>query len=333
MKKRYKTILSILISVLFLVIIFYKIDFSQMKSTFLCFNFSNIYIIISIYLGALVLRVIRWHYLLLADKKNDFYNLGRLWVLGNFLNVFLPARAGDVWRAYSLGCTNKDSKMKMFGSIMLERILDGISVCAILYLAVITFYNTPLVKHLANLSMLVFGGALLFCYLIVKFEKIDLISNLLIKFIKKFPAFISEKLITLTEKILMHLKSFIEGFLVLKNLKYTLWVIFYSIIIWGLECIMTYFIIISFSLNVPMSSAFFILSFIALSSMIPSSSVYIGPYQYAYILALSLYHIPKSEALAVAFGHQCILISILIIFSGLVLLIDFIKKYLHHKNI
>ena len=52
------------------------------------------------------------------------------------------------------------------------------------------------------------------------------------------------------------------------------------------------------------SIALFVISFLALSTIIPSSSVFVGPYQYAYILALGIYHIDKSNALGIAFIHQ-----------------------------
>ena len=59
-----------------------------------------------------------------------------------------------------------------------------------------------------------------------------------------------------------------------------------------------------FGHNYGFSIALFVISFIALSTIIPSSSVFVGPYQYAYILALGIYHIEKSNALGIAFIHQ-----------------------------
>jgi uncharacterized membrane protein YbhN (UPF0104 family) len=54
--------------------------------------------------------------------------------------------------------------------------------------------------------------------------------------------------------------------------------------------------------------------------MIPSTSVFLGPYQYAYILALGIFHIDKSTALAVSTVHQAILMLMLTIIGGYYLL-------------
>ena len=94
--------------------------------------------------------------------------------------------------------------------------------------------------------------------------------------------------------------------------KYFTIAILTSILAWGIECIITYILISGFSINAGYSIAMFVISFVALSTVIPSSSIFIGPYQYAYTLALSIYHIEKSNGLAISFIHQ---ISIMLIIS------------------
>ena len=54
--------------------------------------------------------------------------------------------------------------------------------------------------------------------------------------------------------------------------------------------------------------------------MIPSASVFVGPYQYAYILALGIFGVSKSVSLAVATVHQGIMMIILAILGGIFLL-------------
>ena len=79
-------------------------------------------------------------------------------------------------------------------------------------------------------------------------------------------------------------------------------------------------IIESFDLGLGFSAALFVLSLISFSTMIPSTSVFLGPYQYAYILALGIYNIPKSTALAVSTVHQAVLMVILTIIGGFYLM-------------
>jgi uncharacterized membrane protein YbhN (UPF0104 family) len=87
-----------------------------------------------------------------------------------------------------------------------------------------------------------------------------------------------------------------------------------------IECYIAYLVFASFDLNLGISASLFVISLTSFSSMIPSTSIFLGPYQYAYILALNLYSIEKSVTLAVSTVHQGILIIVLSILGGIFLL-------------
>ena len=66
-------------------------------------------------------------------------------------------------------------------------------------------------------------------------------------------------------------------------------------------------IINSFGVSFPVSASLFVLSLITFSTMIPSTSIFLGPFQAAYILALSIYNVDKEFALGIAVVHNVIL--------------------------
>ncbi len=313
-------ILALSVTVLFLVLIFYKIDWLKLLETFKTFNFKYLWIIAPLYYLTLYLRGIRWKALLMDDKKYSSYHLGAVFTVGSMLNIFLPARAGDIYRAYYLGENKNESKMKIFGSIILERTEDGISVFLILLTAIL-FYckNNPVITGLAYTIGFIFIGSMLAFYLIFKFNKINEICNYFIKISDKLKLTSISHLI---EKLKKHAISFMDGFGVLDNFWLTAKSAILSIILWGIECYVAYLIISSFNLNLPFSSALFVLSLISFSTMLPSTSVFLGPYQYAYIIALSIYGIDKSTTLAISTVHQTILM-LLLTFVGLYYLIKF----------
>ena len=229
------------------------------------------------------------------------------------LNVYLPARAGDLYRAYYLGSSEEEKKMKIFGSIILERTFDGICVFLILLFAVMSYSNQQWILNLAYLIGVLFIGSFLGFYLIFKFNKVDFICEKLIYFSTKLPHIIAQKLTAFIKKINVHTNSFIEGFESLNSLKYTTQAFGMSLVIWFVECYVAILIINSFHLNLGFSAALFVISLISFSTMIPSTSVFLGPYQYAYILALGIYGVDKSTALAISTVHQAILMIILTI--------------------
>ena len=311
-----RKIFALLISLAFLGLIFYKMDWAKLFQTFKMFDFKNLWLIVILYVTTLYLRGVRWKSLLVNDNKYSAYNLGTVFTVGSMLNIFLPARAGDIYRAYYLGDTKQEKKMKIFGSIILERTLDGICVFLILLFAILTYANQPWMMNLAYLIGALFIGSFIAFYLIFKFNKVNFICEKIIKISSVFPEFIAKPLKKIIEKINVHINSFIEGFTVLNSLKCSTQAFAMSIIIWLVECYVAFLIINSFHINLGFSAALFVISLISFSTMIPSTSVFLGPYQYAYILALGIYNIDKSTALAISTIHQGILMIILSLIGG-----------------
>lgn len=315
-----KKILALIITLALLVLVFYKIDWNELVKTFNDFDCKNMVLIVPFYLLTLYLRGIRWKALLLNNPKYSPLHLGEVFTVGSMLNIFLPARAGDVYRAYYLGEIKGEKKMKVFGSIILERTLDGISVFLLLLLAVLLYCKQAWILHLAYGIGALFLGSLIFFYVVFKFNKIDEICS----FLKKLTSGFNEKLLSASHKfidnICSHVKSFMEGFEVLDNpLCWTIACVT-SLVVWGIEAYVAYLIVDSFSLGLGFAAGLFVLSLISFSTMIPSTSVFLGPYQVAYIMALGIFGIEKSTALAVSTVHQGLLMIMLTVVGGFFLL-------------
>ncbi|MDR1167667.1 MAG: flippase-like domain-containing protein [Heliobacteriaceae bacterium] len=301
-------------------LIFYKINWLQLVETFKDFNFKNMPYIVPLYISTLYIRGIRWKSLLLNDKKYSSLHLGEVFTVGSMLNIFLPARAGDVYRAYYLGSVKGERKMKVFGSVILERILDGICVFFILLAAVLLYCRQQWILNLSYGIGALFIGSLILFYAVYKnidwicakteVSKTSWFSNILTAFFAQA-------------------KSFADGFEVTDNFKYFSISIVTSFLIWGIECYVAYLIVDSFNLGLRLAAGLFVISLISFSTIIPSASVFLGPYQYAYILALGIFGVDKSSALAVSTVHQAILMLILTVTGGYY----FLKFNLHVKKI
>lgn len=297
-------VFGLLISILFILLIIWNLDTEQLFETFNMFDYKVLFIFAPLYVFSLWLRGARWKCLLCNSNKLSIQEAFLSFTACNTINSYFPARAGDFWRAYHIGKKLDESKMKMLGSIILERIIDGISVLLILIFAVITYCKKPWVLNITYIATLLFLGSFTFFYILIKWNKIDVFFKKLqdIKILKRF-----EKGIDKTAELV---KSFLEGFQSFNSLKCLSYAFSLSFIAWGIECYLTYVLITGFSNEYGFSISLFVISFIALSTIIPSSSIFVGPYQFAYIFALSLYHIAKSNALAIAFIHQVIIMLI-----------------------
>lgn len=302
-------IIGLLISLVFIILIFWKLDIHKLITAFRMFDYRILFLFVPIYVFSLYIRGVRWKYLLCLNEKLSVNEAFFAFTVGNTINSYLPARAGDFWRAYHLGNKIGESKMKLLGSIILERLIDGISILLILFFAIVTYFRHRWVLNIAAVAACLFLGALAVIYIIFKFNKIEYIFKKIseIPFLSGFTAQLNT--------ISAHLMKFMNGFEALNNPKCFFMAFFMSMLAWGFECLMTYMIILGFGVHYGISIALFTISFIALSTVIPSSSIFIGPYQYAYILALGIYHIGKEQALGTAFIHQMSIMIIITVIS------------------
>lgn len=302
-----KKLAAVLITILLLVFIFYKINWQVMLETFKNFNLKYLWAIVLLYVLTLYLRGIRWKALLLNNAKYSGIHLAQVFTVGSMLNIFLPARAGDLYRAYYLGSVKNEQKMKIFGSVILERTLDGVSVFLILLAAVLLYCKQEWIMHLACVVGTLFFGSLIFFYIVFKFDKIDCICEKLLRISH------SGSVKSVIEKICAYAKSFMTGFEVLNNGKCFLLALCASFLIWGIEAYIAFLILSSFDMALGFAASLFVISLISFSTMIPSTSMFLGPYQIAYIAALGIFGVQKSSTIAVSTVHQLIITLILTI--------------------
>jgi hypothetical protein len=247
----------------------------------------------------------------MSDSRYSSYHLATVFTVGSMLNIFLPARLGDVYRADYLGKTKNEKRMKLFGNIILERTLDGICVFLILLAAVLMYCKQAWILSITYSIGLLFVGSFLIFYLIFKFNKVNWVFEKIKILANKLPARFSKFSINILDSLNKHINSFMEGFEVLDSFKYTTLSFLMSALLWAIECYVVYLILGSFNLNLSFSASLFVISLISFSTMIPSTSVFLGPYQAAYILALGIYGIDKSTTLAVSTVHQGLLVLML----------------------
>lgn len=312
MKK--KQIVLLIITIIFLVLVFNKIELDVLIETIKNFNLKHLILIITTFLLSLYIRGIRWKFLLMNDKKYSVLNLAEIFTVGNMLNIFLPARAGDFYRAYYLGDEKGEKKLKVFGTIILERLFDGITMFLFLLGAILLYSKAQWILNLTFSIGAVFILGTICVYLIFKYNKSKEVSRLICSKIK------SEKICHIIKNLTTYLNIFIRGFSAFKKPLYMFLILLLSFLAWGLEAIVACIIINSFGLNLPITAGVFIMTLTAFSTMIPSTSVLVGPYQAAYILALGLFEISKSKALAISTVHQIILVLIFTIVGGLLML-------------
>src|SRR5574341_68090 len=84
-----------------------------------------------VFLSSYAGRVFRWQ-LLFSPQKMHLANVFHTLNIGYFLSNLLPARIGDLVRAYLIGDIEGVSKARALSTIIVERMSDGLAVVLLL---------------------------------------------------------------------------------------------------------------------------------------------------------------------------------------------------------
>lgn len=212
---------SIILSVVFLYIAFYNVNLGEVLTIVSHANLFWVLIFILITMFGHYLRAVRWKFILNSVKPNtSMKNLFGALMVGYGVNCITP-KLGEVTRAVLIGKWEGLSRSSMFGTVILERVIDVISlglsvVVAIMFTSVRLSDKFPwLITSLCIMAGFIIISILLLTFILKAREKF---SEFIIKFVGK----ISQKLAERTAYIFTMLA---EGFASLKGRKNYLWTI------------------------------------------------------------------------------------------------------------
>ena len=110
--------------------------FPDMKRAFAEADWWLALLSLPVYFAGLFVRTVRWQYLLRPVKKVSPLRLFPVVIIGLMANNVLPARAGELARAYVLGQRERISKTTSLGTIAVDRLFDGVTLIPIMLIVV-----------------------------------------------------------------------------------------------------------------------------------------------------------------------------------------------------
>jgi uncharacterized protein (TIRG00374 family) len=216
--------LSITLAVVFLYIAFYDVDFNEVLNIVSHANLLWVFIFIAVTMLGHYFRALRWKYILNSVKPNtSMKNLFGSLMVGYGVNCVTP-KLGEVTRAVLVGKWEGLSRSSMFGTVILERIIDIISMGGSIIVAILLTSVNLSEKFPWLISSLYIMGtviilAIVFLSLILRSK--EKFSRIIIKLVGK----ISNKL---AERIAYVFTMLAEGFASLKGTKNYFWTIFWT---------------------------------------------------------------------------------------------------------
>lgn len=284
---------------------FRNVSLEELGGAFGSMHFLPLIPALIIYIFSYYAKVVRWKFLILSVKDVHHTRLISPMMVG-FMSNMLPARVGELIRAYLLGKREDIPFSSSFATIVLERLFDMVSILAmfgslLLFQPDLMSSKGPLGDPATFAKMKLFGwSSLIIVTLLVVFSFLLIHKkNMVISWLKflcrPFPE-------TTKNKILDFTYSFADGLMVLKDFKTTCIIILLSGTVWSLSVLAYYPFYYAFDIGyLPFSSIIILFVTICLFITIFPTPGYVGSFQAACMLALhDLFGV--SEATAASFG-------------------------------
>ena len=291
MGKVLKIVFLLFISLIGLYFAFYNIDFIELLNHILkvdLFQFSSAIIIL---LLACIFRAKRLQYIVSPlDNNISLHHLFSSTMIGYFGNGILFFRLGEVLKAYSISQNNRITTSESFGVIMLERIIDALTVLVFL-LFFLPWLPTDN-KTIRYWIIAFVAVTLLFIFFIIILRFINWK-----KFISSM-SFISHPIrniiISIVDKIFNGIDAIIKT-------KHALGIVISTILIWICYFLMTIWLLEACEIYLTLSGNFIVLLMGAIIIAVPALPGGLGTYEAGITFTLMLlFFVTKDEALTYA---------------------------------
>ena len=134
--------IGIAISVVCLFFAFQGIQFDKLFDALTTMNYGWLLVTIGVWCVSYAGRVFRWQ-ILFSPLQVRLGNVFTALNVGYFLSNILPARIGDIVRAYLIGDLESVSKVRALSTVVVERIFDGLAVVFFFALSAFFVPNIP----------------------------------------------------------------------------------------------------------------------------------------------------------------------------------------------
>ncbi len=295
LKRNWKFLLGVLISILFLYLALKGLQFDKVWDTLQSANYIWLIPGVAMYFLAVWVRTWRWHYLLRPLKKIPTRTMFPIVAIGYMGNNIYPARAGEVLRAIVLKRKEGVPISASLATIIVERIFDGVVMLAFVFLNLPELARLTTdsgfvgsIQSLAVWGAAAFIGALLVFLLAAMFPKTaENWANFLIDHL--IPQKWRAKVCDLTFRFLSGLES-------LRSPWEALMIFFTSAIIWLLETGKYWFVMHAFPFEVSFFALMLMNGIVNLATTIPSAPGYIGTFDAPGIALLKAHGVPGEIA-------------------------------------
>jgi uncharacterized protein (TIRG00374 family) len=205
------------------------------------------------------------------------------------VNNLLPARLGELVRAFVIGRSQNVSRSASFATIVYERVVDVFVLIALLWFCMVRISGPDWLARSAQILVAFNVGLFLLLWAMVRWR--ERFRRLIARAVRPLPAETQQRMHDSAD-------AFVVGLGVVTRPASTLPITALSVAVWGCAVLGVWFCLLAFALHLPALSSVLLIVLISLGSMIPSAPAFLGTMQYACVIGLGVYAVDRSHALA-----------------------------------
>jgi uncharacterized protein (TIRG00374 family) len=296
--KQWRFWLGVAISLVCLALVLWRIDYHEVLDALRQANYAWLIPAALPFAGTIASKVLRWQLLFPGDHTR--IRRGRLLsalMISYALNTILPARLGELARAYVIGESENLSKSLAFSTIVVEKVLDVLTLLLFLVL-LLPFVVLP---SWIQQSAMVLAPVFLCLFVIILALAYQRRRTLALIH------YIADRVPRLgLQHLLTSLDSALSGFDALGSLRMNLVLWAWSVAVWLTSGLFMLLVMFAFHINAPPAAAFLLLCVTSLGMTVPSSPGYIGVYHWLVVSTLQVFGVERELALSFAFALHAI---------------------------
>ena len=278
-----KHLIGVSVTLLCLLVLFFQIDLSDVLEALTGFQW--VYLIFGVMSLAFgyIFRIVRWSMMLKATGANASFRDCSAPFLGAIaLNNVLPLRLGDFVRALVFPKAMGIAKTTATSSLIVERLLDLMTLLICLVIGIFAAHAIALPVEIKS-SLLSLGIVCVFVAMLI-----FLFSDSLSRFFSSMAGKSTGTSSTRLQQIYAVLSKLLKSLNAMSRPRVLLLMLLVSILVWTGETGLFYLVLLGVGIESSFWIALFVMAVATLSTLLPSSPGYVGPFHLAAFTAISL---------------------------------------------
>ncbi len=289
--KRNRLLLGILISLVLLGLALRHIQPGRVGQALAAADYRFVLLAAGLRLLALGLRAVRWSVVLRPVKRVGPRALFPKILIGYFSNYVLPSQSGELVRAYVLGQREGVSKSSTMATILVEKILDWLTLLLLLSLILLLFPTAGWIRQFGMVAGVFFLGGLVTLVAMIRYQ--DETARLVTRLASRLSGALAER----TDRIV---RSFFAGLRVLRRGSHVGLAAALSALIWGGQAALFVSIGRSLGLTAPLYAYVLLMALFNLSVFVPTMPGKVGALEFIFAAVLGTFSTDQNTALTFA---------------------------------